>query len=127
MTHQGGHLWGHGASPAPRGCRENRGPKPPNPPGKHCAGPPRAGPELTIHGFLLEEGRHGQAPLPGGPVRPGPVRNRERTGERTGPGRARGGEAEGAEERAGSPGRTAEGGIRAASRRRLAGAQVTAN
>lgn len=37
----------------------------------------------------------------------GPVR--KRTGERTGPGRVRGGEAEGLEERTGSPGRTRRG------------------
>lgn len=38
-----------------------------------------ARPELTIHGFLLEERRHGQGPRLGCPTRPGPTRDWERT------------------------------------------------
>lgn len=55
---------------------------PQNTSGKHRAGPFRPGLELTIHGFLLKEGRHGQEPRPGGPARPGPVRKWERTGRK---------------------------------------------
>lgn len=46
------------------------------------------GPELTVHGLLLEEGRHGQRPRPGGPPRPGSVRpgSGDTTGRRTDPG-----------------------------------------
>lgn len=54
---------------------------PQNTPWKRRAGPLRASLELTIHGFLLEEGRHGQKPLPCCPARPGPARDWERTGE----------------------------------------------
>lgn len=69
MTHQGGHLWGHGARPAPRGCREDRGPKPPNPPGKHCAGPPRNSPSTVF--FLKKDAmvRHRSQAARFGPAR----------------------------------------------------------
>lgn len=92
---------------------------PQNTPKKHRAGPPRPGLELTIHGFLLEEGRHGQGQRPGGPARPGPVRDWERTG---GKGQARGGfgVAKPKESEEGrSPGRTRRGGTGEAYRSRL--------
>lgn len=48
----------------------------------HRAGPLRPDLELTVHGFLLEEGRHGQGPRPRGPARPGPAGDSERTGRK---------------------------------------------
>lgn len=55
------------------------GPPPETPPGRGGGHPEtpavdEPGPELTVHRLLLEEGRHGQRPHPGGPTRPGPVR-----------------------------------------------------
>ena len=80
VTHEVNHLWGPLNQPRPQGHKQESQPEAPqNTSGKHRAGLFRPGRELTIHGFLLKEGRHGQEPRPGGPARPGPVRKWERT------------------------------------------------
>lgn len=79
--HSHSHLWGGRAGPTLGDSGEPR-PKPPDP------GSQEPGPELTVHGLLLEEGRHGERPRRGGPARPGSVRpgSGEGTAERTEPG-----------------------------------------
>lgn len=61
-------------APPPGTATRVKAGSPPNKPGKRRARPFRPGTELTIHGFLLEEGRHGQGPHPGSPARPDPAR-----------------------------------------------------
>lgn len=58
---EGGHLWDHLIQPRLQGQTVGRIPagRPQKTLGKRRAGPLQPGLELTIHGFLLEEARHG--------------------------------------------------------------------
>lgn len=82
---EGGHLWGCLIQLRPQGQQRESRTEAPKTLQANRAGPLRPGLELTVHGFLLEEGRHGQGPRPGGPARPGPARDWERTGGKSQP------------------------------------------
>lgn len=116
-------------APPPGTATRVKAGSPPNKPGKRRARPFQLGTELTIHGFLLEEGRHGQGPHPGSPARPNPARELERTRrDMTDPRKVRDGGADGQLKRAGSAVRTR--GERVSAKpaaAELPGAQVTAN
>lgn len=116
---EGGHLWGYWIQPRPQGQQQESRPEAPKTRQANTElGPFRQAWELTVHGFLLEEGRHGQGPRPGGPARPASGKGQEGKGPALGgvgvarpTGRRRG---------RGLQAGPAEGGIRTAHRSRVA-------